>query len=259
MGHRDGVGILLKGPDGFKVCYTIQFDFPASNNMVEYEVLLNSIQITMEVGVTDLRMNNDSQLVVNHIKGVYQVKDQILQKYLDKVRALERELSEQGIVVWYEQISQYENEEADLHSELLAKKLEQFSDEVYVQQKCTLTFEKPASIMKIDEEQSWMSPYIEYLEARKLLEDKIKAQRIAAKAANHQVVRGTLYRRGKSCQWLRCVRPEEGIRIIKEIYQEIFGVNEGATMLANKIFQQDYYWPIVKKKAGNFVKRCYIC
>lgn len=66
-----GVGILLKGPDRFKVCYPLRFDFLASDNMAEYESRLNGMQIAMGVGVTDLRINSDTQLVVNQIKGVY--------------------------------------------------------------------------------------------------------------------------------------------------------------------------------------------
>lgn len=37
------VGILLKGADGFKVCYALRFAFPVSNNMAEYEALLNGM------------------------------------------------------------------------------------------------------------------------------------------------------------------------------------------------------------------------
>lgn len=62
-----GARILLKGLDGFKVCYTLHFDFLASNNMVEYKALVKSMQIAMEVRATDLRINSDSQLVVNQI------------------------------------------------------------------------------------------------------------------------------------------------------------------------------------------------
>lgn len=56
-----GAGILLKGPEGLKVGYALQFDSSISNNMAEYEALLNGLQIAIEVGVTDLRINSDSQ------------------------------------------------------------------------------------------------------------------------------------------------------------------------------------------------------
>lgn len=82
------------------------------------------------------------------------------QKYLAKVRTLEVELGEQWIIVQYQRISWEENEEVDLLSKLSVEELEQLPDEVYVQQIGAPTLEKPTPIMQIDEEQSWMTPYL---------------------------------------------------------------------------------------------------
>lgn len=70
-----------------------------------------------------------------------------------------------------------------------AKELEQLSDEVYVQQINTPTFEKSTPVLQIEEEQNWMTPYLKYLEAGKLPKDKVEAQKIVAKVANYQVGR----------------------------------------------------------------------
>lgn len=70
-----GAGILLIGANEFKVCYALGFRFSASNNMAKYEAFLNEIQIASKVEATDLRINSDSQLVVNQITVIYQVKD----------------------------------------------------------------------------------------------------------------------------------------------------------------------------------------
>ena len=40
-------------------------EFKASNNMAEYEALVNGMLVALEVGVTDLEVNSDSQLVIN--------------------------------------------------------------------------------------------------------------------------------------------------------------------------------------------------
>lgn len=53
------------------------------------------MQIALRVEATDLRINNDSQIVVNQIIEVYQTKDRIMQKYLARVRALKAELGKQ--------------------------------------------------------------------------------------------------------------------------------------------------------------------
>lgn len=68
-----------------------------------------------------------------------------------------------------------------------------------------------------------MTPYLKYLKAEKLLEYRGEARRITTKAANYQAMRGTLYRRGKSSLWLKCVGLEEASRIIKEIHHGVCG------------------------------------
>ena len=104
-----------------------------------------------------------------------------------------------------------------------------------------------------------MTPYLRYLEKGELPEDKVEAKKIAARAANYQVIRGTLYRKGKSSPWLRCVSPEEAAKVMEEIHRGLCGAHEGAGTLANKIFRQGYYWPTVKKEAEEFVRRCDVC
>ncbi|XP_043809522.1 uncharacterized protein LOC110605970 [Manihot esculenta] len=254
-----GVGIMLKGPEGFKVCYALRLEFDATNNMAEYEALINGMLIAMEVGATDLEINSDSQLVVNQITGAYQAKDPIMQKYLAKVKAVEAELGEQGIIVRYQRITREENEEADLLSRLSKEELEQLPNEVYIQHLSTPAFDKTDTIMQIGEGKNWMTPYLEYLEKEKLPEDKVEAKKIAARAANYQAVRGTLYRRGKSSPWLRCVGLEETTRVMEEIHHGICGAHEGAGTLANKVFRQGYCWPTVKKETEEFVRRCDVC
>ncbi|XP_043811565.1 uncharacterized protein LOC122723477 [Manihot esculenta] len=180
-----GAGIMLKGPEGFKVCYALRLEFKASNNVAEYEALINGMIIAMEVGVTDLEINSDSQLVINQITGAYQARDQIMQNYLAKVKAIEAELVEQGIMVRYQRIPREDNEEADLLSQLSKEELEQLPDEVYIQHISTPAFDKTATVMQVEQGQSWMIPYLEYLEKGKLPEDKDEAKKIAARAANY--------------------------------------------------------------------------
>ncbi|XP_043816085.1 uncharacterized protein LOC122724620 [Manihot esculenta] len=251
-----GAGIILKGPEGFKICYALRLEFNASNNVAEYEALINGMLIAMEIGVTDLAINSDSQLVISQVTGAYQARDPTMKKYLTKVKSIEVELSKQGVKVWYQRIPREENEEANLLSRLSKEELEQLPDEVYIQHMNAPTYGKPAMIMEIGEGENWMAPYLEYLEKGKLQEDKAAARKIVARAANYQVVRGILYRRGKSSPWLRCVGPEEATRVMEEIHQGICRAHEGAGTLANKIFRQEYYWPTIKKEMEEFVRKC---
>ncbi|XP_043815322.1 uncharacterized protein LOC122724430 [Manihot esculenta] len=187
-----GAGVMLKGPEGFKVCYALHLKFSASNNVADYEALINGMLIAMEVGVTDLEVNSDSQLVVNQITGAYQARNPTMQSYLTRVKAIEIELERQRIVVKYQIIPREENEEADMLSRLTREELEQLPNEVYIQHVHIPAFEKANIVMEV-KGQNWMTPYLEYLEKGKLPEDKVDAKKIAARAANYQAVRGTLY------------------------------------------------------------------
>jgi ribonuclease HI len=49
-----GAGLLFISPLGKHVRYVIRLHFPASNNMAEYEALVNGLRIAVELGVRRL-------------------------------------------------------------------------------------------------------------------------------------------------------------------------------------------------------------
>lgn len=68
---QNGAGTILEAPNGLVISYALQFDFLVTNNMVEYEVLINGMQLAMGIIVSDLKVFSDSQLIVNLIQGMY--------------------------------------------------------------------------------------------------------------------------------------------------------------------------------------------
>ena len=55
-----GAGLLFISPLGDHMRYVICMDFPASNNMAEYEALLSGLHIAIELGVKRLDVRGDS-------------------------------------------------------------------------------------------------------------------------------------------------------------------------------------------------------
>jgi hypothetical protein len=55
-----GVGLLFVSPLGRHLRYVLRLHFPASNNVAEYEVLVNGLHITVELGVRCLDARGDS-------------------------------------------------------------------------------------------------------------------------------------------------------------------------------------------------------
>ena len=54
---------------------------PCSNNVGEYNALLISLQLTHEKGVRYLEAYGDSKLIVNQVKGEYEVRHEDLVPY----------------------------------------------------------------------------------------------------------------------------------------------------------------------------------
>jgi hypothetical protein len=55
-----GAGLLFVSPLGKHVRYVIRLHFPTSNNVAEYEALVNGLRITIELGVRRLDARGDS-------------------------------------------------------------------------------------------------------------------------------------------------------------------------------------------------------
>jgi hypothetical protein len=60
-----GAGLLLISPLGKHLRYVLRLHFPTSNNMAEYEALVNGLRIAIELGVRRLDARGDSQLVID--------------------------------------------------------------------------------------------------------------------------------------------------------------------------------------------------
>lgn len=69
-----GADIIISSPDESIYEYPLRFDFPASNNVAEYEALIAGLQLARELGEEHLKVYSDSQLVVRHVTGEFQIK-----------------------------------------------------------------------------------------------------------------------------------------------------------------------------------------
>ena len=70
-----GAGIILTTPERIQLEYALQFRFKASNNEVEYEALLVGLQLVTGIGVKQVQIYNESQLVVNQVLQQYEARE----------------------------------------------------------------------------------------------------------------------------------------------------------------------------------------
>ena len=85
---QNGVGarILFLTPHGYTIPKSYKFLFPCTNNVAEYEALLNGVKL--EWRITKLHIFGDSQLVINQVNNEYQTKDDKLVPYKKLVDSL---------------------------------------------------------------------------------------------------------------------------------------------------------------------------
>ena len=55
-----GVGLVFISPLGVCMRYMVHLHFPSSNNVVEYETLINGLRIAIELGIQRLDIRGDS-------------------------------------------------------------------------------------------------------------------------------------------------------------------------------------------------------
>jgi len=67
MKKGTGVGLVFISPLGVRMRYAIRIHFLVSNNVAEYEALINGLRIAIELGIRWLDVRGDSQLVIDQV------------------------------------------------------------------------------------------------------------------------------------------------------------------------------------------------
>lgn len=79
--NGSGAGILFITPQKYSIPKSYKILFPCTNNIAEYEALVNGIKLAIEWKVVELHKYGDSQLVINQINNTYQTQDEKLMPY----------------------------------------------------------------------------------------------------------------------------------------------------------------------------------
>jgi len=82
-------------------------------------------------------------------------------------------------------------------------------------------------VLKIKEQDKWMTRIIRYFKEGWLPEDKAKARKIQIRATRFVIIDDVLYIRGYSLPYLRCVNSEEANYVLHEIHKGVCGNHIG--------------------------------
>ncbi|XP_071907834.1 uncharacterized protein [Coffea arabica] len=233
-----GAGLLLISPTGEELPYALRFDFRASNNESEYEALIAGMEMARKLWVW----------------GSYEVKEGALRKYVAKTHEL-KGLFEQFVL---EQIPRSLNKRADALSKLASILVGILGREIVVEVVRSRAYDQVSTAV-IQVVSSWMDPIVRYLAQGELPPSRIEARKILLKSQRYTLVQGVLYRKSYLQPWLRCITPEEGSYVLRELHEGICGNHVGSRVLAKKGMLAGYYWPTIFRDSTELVARCKSC
>ena len=247
-----GAGVVLEGPGDLLIEQALQFSFKATNNQAEYEAILAGLNLANDLGAREVTCKSDSQLVVGQIKGEFEVKEPLLQRYYHTVRNVMTKFD----AVAVQHIPREENERADALSRLTSTKKQSHHRSV-VQVRLAQLSVGDAECMTITETHTWMTPITQYLEHGTCQPGEQK--NIRRQCARYTMIGQDLYRRGYSTPLLKCLTKEQSQYVLQEIHEGACGSHSGARTMAAKIIRAGYYWPTVHGDSADYVKKCQQC
>jgi hypothetical protein len=105
-------------------------------------------------------------------------------------------------------------------------------------------------------EETWMQPYLAYMINKTLPKDTVEARRIIRRSKAFVILQGKLYKKSITDILQRCVTPQEGQDILKDIHAGVCGHHASSRAIVAKAFCAGFYWLTAIEDAKDIVLRC---
>ncbi|KAK8954142.1 hypothetical protein KSP39_PZI002328 [Platanthera zijinensis] len=220
-----GGGVILTSPEGTRIEQALKIRFTLTNNHAEYEAIIAGLRLARDLGIQDIRVFTDSLVVARHINGEFEVREPTLQLYLVKIK---------GIVGQFHSFSvQHVPREESARADSLAKHGPQAGGTMTELFRPSI---EEGEIMEVDQEVSWMDPFVTFLATGRLPEGDLERKRIRYKSAYYLLKEGVLYRKTLSGLLARCVSEKETSKVLEEVHSGECGSHSGSRTLEGRTF-----------------------
>ena len=236
----------------------VTLGFAASNNEAEYEALLSGLRTAKELGIKQLVVHCDSQLVANQLNGEYTARDDRMIAYVKEAQRLIQEIGE----VMVKQVGREENAHADSLASLASAVTSELRREIVVDFQPSPTIGDQVILCAEQDTigRDWMTPIAEYLRDGLLPEDEKEGWKVRRKADRLCLSpEGKLYRHSYSGPYLLCLSPTNVENLLWEIHEGSCGGHVGGRSLAHRAMSQGYWWPYMQQDVLQFVQKCDRC
>jgi ribonuclease HI len=277
-----GAGLLFISPLGKHLRYVLRLHFPASNNVAEYEALVNGLRIAIELGVRRLDARGDSQLVIDQVMKNSHCRDRKMEAYCDEVRRLEDKFYglELNHIAWRynetaDELAKIASGRTTVPPNVFSRDIHQPSvktddtpepEEASAQPEVSSAAEGEALCVEgerngVTPNRNWQTPYQQYLHRGELPLDKVEAWRLAWRAKSFVLLgdEKELYHRSPSGILQRCISVAERHELLLEIHSGACGHHAAPRALVGNAFRQGFYWPTAVADATRIVRSCQGC
>ncbi|XP_004296100.1 PREDICTED: uncharacterized protein LOC101308660 [Fragaria vesca subsp. vesca] len=239
--NKSGTRIILETPDGFKHEYALEFQFKTSNNAAEYEALIGGLQLAGDIGVENVEVFSDSQLVVNQVNGSFIAKEPQLNSY----QVLSKFFMHRFKSASLSHIPRKENSNEDALAWLTTggpgKGRKKARIEVLGSPSISKTISEIFMVEAGPGEPTWMNPIVEFMKEGVRPEDKRQARKLQSRCAKYTRMNEKLYRRGYSFPNLKCVTEKESEAIMGEIHEGVCRNHSRSWSLAHKALRTGFF------------------
>ncbi|XP_026442284.1 uncharacterized protein LOC113341713 [Papaver somniferum] len=258
-----GLGIVFTTPKGKKMVHSFRLEFKATNNVTEYEAVIHALLLIVEMGIHDVRLTSDSQLVIRQISGEYAIYDPVLQKYWELAQFYINQIPS----IKFRDICRKDNR----HSDALAYIASMLTDST-IEGIRVMRILMPSIPESIDtkayvavtttdkyEAGDWRKPIHQYLETGELPKGRPEINKIKSKAAAYELQDDVLYKKSYLGPLLRCLSKEEGHSILNELHYGVPGNHSSGRSLATRSKTMGYFWPYMNEDAKHMALICDEC
>ncbi|XP_020209186.1 uncharacterized protein LOC109794123 [Cajanus cajan] len=183
-----GAGIILEGPNKCSIEQSLRFNFKASNNQAEYEALIAGLRLAKEMNVQKIKCHTDSKIVVEQIKGTFQIKEPHLLNYFHLFQRIKDDFEE----VQVQHIPRNDNERADRLARLASSRKPGHLNTLLQHELQTPSIESKECCQIETAEKGWMEDILNYMNKGELPQDPLQAKKVKTNVARYVLIAGEL-------------------------------------------------------------------
>ncbi|XP_070041194.1 uncharacterized protein [Nicotiana tomentosiformis] len=198
--RRNSMGecVVLISPERPVFPFSLVLGETCSNNAAEYQALIIGLDMALDMKIQQLKIYDDSKLIINQLLGCYEVKKEDRLPYHQHASSLLERFDQ----VFLNHVPREENHKADALDNLATTMAlgENESTKVYVCHQWVVPRllvlqinESHHTFVRVIEEEDWRQPLIEYLEHGKLPEDPRQRTDIKQREPRFIFYKGTLF------------------------------------------------------------------